>query len=165
MAVHPDLAVSVNPVELNVHAFVLTALVQFECLTVPTDAAGQGTTAGRGGIFLGEVGLDAPVVRQVETAPGTVHKVGFKGLGRIAELEFPITGKVHDFTAFAPDGAGTQDNQQQERDTNEFHERMQLRFYLIKNVIVANINRVNYTNFDWIMLYLLFYVRSKVSQK
>ena len=65
-SVDPDLAVAIDPVEVDEHQAVRVTVWQGEALAVPSRSSRQGTAAGRGGIVLAELAFDAPVVGQRE---------------------------------------------------------------------------------------------------
>jgi len=88
--VDPDLAIAVHAVELDEHEPARILRGHEEDLAVPPHAAGQRPTPRTGRVLLAEFPLDAPVVRQVERAPGGVGERRFLCCGNVPEMESPI---------------------------------------------------------------------------
>src|SRR5690348_17544213 len=72
MAVDPHLAVPVDAVELDRRQPATIRRRNREGFAVPANAAWQRTATCAGGVSLAELGLDAPVVRQIQRAPSRV---------------------------------------------------------------------------------------------
>ena len=99
-AVHPYFRLGIDPFEIEGDAFVLVCGGQSEGLAVPTLPAHSlpcGRSAGvvfreRADVLAGLCGgfsLDAPVVWQVQRAPGRVVEIGRNGFPYRAVMEFP----------------------------------------------------------------------------
>src|SRR5262249_10201733 len=87
--VEPDLAVSIDAVELDKHAAILVNRCDGEMFSVPPDPAGQRTASGSRGILCAELSFDAPVVRQVQCAPAPVVPLARLRALKVAEVKAP----------------------------------------------------------------------------
>ena len=96
VAVDPDGAVHIDAVEFDGVQLVLVVSGHTEGLAIPAGTRGEiaHRTAAGGG--LDGVELDAPVVGQVEAAPGPVVEADGLGAGLLAELEAPARVEVRD---------------------------------------------------------------------
>ena len=88
--VDEDLGIHVDSFEVDGSQQVVGSAVQAECLAVPAGAGGIVAAVVPGGSQGVGCRLDAPVVGQVEGAPGAVVEVGAGSVGDIAQLEFPL---------------------------------------------------------------------------
>src|SRR6185312_4690342 len=71
-AVDPDIAVGHHAVELHGHAVVGSAGREGEMLSIPADAAGKVSARAAGFVGPGKRAFDAPIVRDVQFAPGGI---------------------------------------------------------------------------------------------
>src|SRR5215469_3080024 len=81
--------IAVYAIEFNTHTFALPAWGSVECVAVPANAAGEESSAGAAGVVLVGLAFDAPVVGQVDGAPGGIGKGGRLGSGGITKDELP----------------------------------------------------------------------------
>ncbi len=102
-AVDPDVGVHVDAVELERHAAAARAGGKAERLAVPAGAGREVAVAPAAGGVLARRPLDAPVVREVEPAPGAIVEPGALGALMVAEGEAP--SRVHG-EALALSGGG-----------------------------------------------------------
>src|SRR5438270_12389150 len=87
MAVDPDLAVTVDAIELHEDQPARVPLGYGERLAVPAHAAGKRADARSGGVHVAELPLAAPVVRQIQPAStGIVERRVLSG-GDVAKIE------------------------------------------------------------------------------
>src|SRR5664280_839263 len=90
LTVDPHLAVLIDAVELDDDGAVCVGLGHAEALAIPADAGGKASLS----FLLLAVGtLDAPIVREVDSAPGGVGELGLLGAGRISFEEPPAEVK------------------------------------------------------------------------
>src|ERR1035438_428368 len=86
LAIDPHFAVLIDAVELDDDGAVCVGVGHAEALAIPADAGGKTSL----GFLLLAVGtLDAPIVGEVDSAPGVVGELGLLGAGRISLEEFP----------------------------------------------------------------------------
>ena len=96
MAVDPHGAVHVDTVELDTVLLVLAVARDGEVLAVPADTRREipDRTAAWSG--LDGVQFDAPVVRNIEQAPGLVVETGALRVHMVSQFEFPVRIKIRD---------------------------------------------------------------------
>src|SRR6266699_1588381 len=91
LAVDPDLAVAIHAIELDEHDLTGVAGGKCERLPIPGDAAGECATGHARGVLLAERSLDAPVVGQIQPAPGGVGEPRLLRARHVAEMKAPPT--------------------------------------------------------------------------
>src|SRR5580704_8056714 len=89
MSVDPDFAVLVDSIEFYGDLAVLIRRRDAEAFPIPADAGRRVGAGAAAGLVLREWAFDAPVVRQVEAAPGCVGESGLLRARRIALEELP----------------------------------------------------------------------------
>src|ERR1019366_7378688 len=90
LAVDPHFAVLIDAVELDDDDAVVVGLGHAEALAIPADA---GRKAPLGFLLLAVGALDAPIVGQVDGAPGGIGELGLLGAGRVSLEELPTEVK------------------------------------------------------------------------
>src|SRR5436190_24248334 len=81
--------IAVNAIELNVHAFVSPVSRSVECLAIPACPTREKALAWSAGIVLVGLACYAPIVGQVDNAPGNIRERRRLRATRIAEEELP----------------------------------------------------------------------------
>jgi len=93
LAVDPDFAVLVGAIDLDGHLPVFIRRGQAEMLPVPPDSRGREATGASARLGWDEGALDAPIVRQVETAPSGIGETRLLGARCVAFVELPAEVK------------------------------------------------------------------------
>ena len=96
LAVDPDLAVHINPVELD-DDLLAGGVRKRETFPIPADAVREKAVIAVALRRRRERAFDAPVVRQVEGAPVGVIELGLLGRRLVAQMEAPACVEGNDF--------------------------------------------------------------------
>jgi hypothetical protein len=86
LAVDPHFAVLIDTVELDKDGAVLVRLGQAKAFPIPADAGGK---VSLGFLLVAERAFDAPIVRQVDRAPGGIGELWLLGAGRVSLEKLP----------------------------------------------------------------------------
>src|SRR5712692_7937056 len=86
MTVDPYLAVAIDAVEVNEHQLAFRGFRNVESLAIPSQAAGQGPSAGASRIPFIEFPFDAPVVWQIQPPPLCIIKVRALAVDNVAKM-------------------------------------------------------------------------------
>ena len=90
LAIDPDFAVLVDAIEFDGDLAVLVDGGEAEVFAVPAHAGGGVAAGPAAGLGLGEGAFDAPIVGEIESAPGAVGEGGLVGAGGVGLEEFPV---------------------------------------------------------------------------